>query len=250
MSQPKKPTNLRGDGRNADEIRPMKIRRRFTQTAPGSVLVTAGNTVVLCCASVVPGVPPWLKETGQGWLTAEYSMLPTSTSPRRPRDRNRVDGRTIEIQRLIGRSLRAVVDLASLGESTIWIDCDVLQADGGTRTVSITGAFVALVDALNSEAPNGLRAKDLLRDSVAAVSAGVVDGVALVDLNYEEDSRAEVDCNFVFTGTGKFVEVQGTGEGTSFSQRHFNRMLKLARHATAQLTDIQRTTLGRDWPFA
>lgn len=239
----------RSDGRSPGEIRPVRMRRRFTKTAPGSVLVTAGGTMVLCCASIVPGVPPWLKDSGQGWLTAEYSMLPTSTAPRRPRDRSKVDGRTVEIQRLIGRSLRAVIDLTAIGENTVWIDCDVLQADGGTRTVSITGAFVALVDALNQGFEGGRTARDVLRESVAAVSCGIVDGVALVDLNYDEDFRAEVDCNFVFTGSGQFVEVQGTGEGTTFSQRHFNQMLRLAKEAIAQLTEVQRRTLGRDWPF-
>ena len=240
---------MRRDGRAPDQLRPIRIRRRFTRTPAGSVLISAGRTTVLCTVSVVEGVPGWLQASGRGWLTAEYGMLPGSTAPRRSRDRGRVDGRTVEIQRLIGRSLRAVVRLEQLGEYTLWVDCDVLEADGGTRTVSITGAFVALVDALKRFLPAGTHPVDVLRDSVAAVSVGLVDGTCLLDLDYEEDSQAAVDFNVVLTGTGKFVELQGTGESTPFQQKELQEMVRLARRGIAQLTDAQRKALAKDWPF-
>ncbi len=240
---------MRSDGRAADELRPVKVRRRFTRTAPGSVLIRAGRTTVLCTVSPVDGVPPWLQGTGQGWLTAEYGMLPGSTHPRRSRDRGRVDGRTVEIQRLIGRSLRSVTRLDRLGELTLWVDCDVLEADGGTRTLSITGAFIALVDALKHILPRGTRPADVLIDSVAAVSVGIVNGTCLLDLNYQEDSQATVDFNLVLTGTGRFVELQGTGETAPFYQKDLTEILRLARQGIEQLTAVQRAALGKDWPF-
>ncbi len=237
--------------RSPDELRPIKIKRRFTRTAPGSVLIQAGGTTVLCTASVESSVPPWMVGQGKGWITAEYSMLPGSTSPRKRRDRDgKVDGRTTEIQRLIGRSLRAVADLTALGERMITVDCDVLEADGGTRTVSVTGAFIALVDAIHSirrELPDPQRHP--LRDSVAAVSVGIVNGRALLDLDYELDFAASVDMNVVITGRGQFVEIQGTGEEATFNDKELAELLKLARRGIKQLTEIQRQTLGKTWPF-
>jgi ribonuclease PH len=205
--------------------------------------------MVLCTVSIVEGVPPWLKGTGQGWLTAEYSMLPGSTVPRRPRERNKVDGRTAEIQRFLGRCLRAVLNLQALGENTVWIDCDVLEADGGTRTLGLTGAFVALVDALKGWQPHLLKSGQLLKDSVAAVSAGIVQGQLLLDLSYAEDSQAEVDLNVALTGSGRFVEIQGTGENNTFTRKELEDLLRLARVGVEQLTQLQRKALGRDWPF-
>ncbi len=238
----------RHDGRQANELRPLKIKRRYTRAAPGSVLIQAGRTTVLCCATVDAEVPPWLKGQGRGWLTAEYSMLPGSTSPRKRRERGaNLDGRTTEIQRLIGRSLRAVIDLAALGERTVTIDCDVLEADGGTRTLSITGGFLALVDALQAVAKDLPAGARLLRDSVAAVSVGMVDGQPLLDLCYREDFAAEVDMNVVMTGSGRFVEVQGTGEEATFSEQELSAMLDLARSGIRDLTALQRKTLGRTW---
>ncbi len=238
----------RHDGRATDELRPIKIRRRFTKPAPGSVLIRAGRTTVLCTASVEDRAPPWLAGTGRGWITAEYSMLPGSTVPRKARDRGpKQDGRTTEIQRLIGRSLRAVANLAALGERTITVDCDVLEADGGTRTASITGGFLALVDALRS-IPNLDPARPVLRDSVAAVSAGIVDGRAVLDLDYVEDSAATVDMNVVLTGRGQFVEIQGTGEEAVFSDRELADLLKLAKLGIGRLQALQRKTLGSHWP--
>lgn len=236
--------------RAADELRPIKIKRHYTRSAPGSVLIQAGRTTVLCTASVEPGVPPWLVGKGQGWITAEYGMLPGSTSPRKRREREKVDGRTTEIQRLIGRSLRAVADLEALGERQISIDCDVLEADGGTRTASITGGFIALVDALRAvvkELPDPGRYP--LRDSVAAVSAGIVGGAAVLDLDYPLDVAAEVDMNVVMTGGGRFIEIQGTGEEATFDDRDLAALLKLARGGIQQLTALQRQALGRHWPF-
>ncbi len=239
---------MRSADRRTNQLRPFKLRRRFTKPAPGSVLVRAGKTTVLCTASVDEGVPPWRSDPPRGWITAEYSMLPGSTQPRRGRERGpRVDGRTTEIQRLIGRSLRAVVDLDALGPYTITVDCDVLEADGGTRTASITGAFVALVDALRSI--HGNNTSSPLRDSVAAVSVGLVDGKALLDLDYPEDVGAAVDMNVVMTGAGRFVEVQGTGEEATFSDDQLAALLKLARRGISQLTQLQRAALGRDWPL-
>lgn len=240
----------RHDGRRTDELRPLEIKRRYTHAAPGSVLIQAGRTTVLCTASIAEEVPPWMKGQGRGWITAEYNMLPGSTVPRKPRERGgKVDGRTTEIQRLIGRSLRAVVDLEALGERSITVDCDVLEADGGTRTLSITGALVALVDALATvkELPDPQRFP--LRETVAAVSVGLVDGRAVLDLDYHEDFAAAVDMNVVMTGAGRFVEVQGTGEEATFSEQELIELLKLARGGISQLIDAQRAALGESWPF-
>ncbi len=240
---------MRHDGRRPDELRALKIKRRYTRPAPGSVLIQAGRTTVLCTASIDENVPPWLKDKGTGWVTAEYSMLPGSTAPRKPRDKaGKVDGRTTEIQRLIGRSLRAVVDMKALGPRTITIDCDVLEADGGTRTASITGAFVALVDAIRTiqlPDPN----KSPLRQSVAAISVGIVAGKPVLDLDYIEDVDAEVDMNVVMTGEGRFVEVQGTGEEATFSEDELASLLKLAKGGIKQLTLLQKQALGKQWPF-
>jgi ribonuclease PH len=243
---------MRPDQRRPADLRPLKIKRRFTGSAPGSVLIQAGRTTVLCAAAIEPGVPPWMAGQGRGWLTAEYSMLPGSTSPRKRRERvGNLDGRTTEIQRLIGRSLRAVVDLAAIGEHTVTIDCDVLEADGGTRTLSITGGFLALVDALAAMAKKlPASGRNPLRDSVAAISVGIVDGAPLLDLCYEEDFAATVDMNVVMTGSGRFVEVQGTGEEATFSEEELAAMLGLARGGIRDLTAIQRKSLGRRWPFA
>jgi ribonuclease PH len=240
----------RRDGRQPNELRPPKIKRRYTRASPGSVLYQAGGTTVLCTASVDEQVPPWMKGQGGGWVTAEYNMLPGSTSPRKRRDRDgRVDGRTTEIQRLIGRSLRAVSDLAALGERTITVDCDVLEADGGTRTASITGAFIALVDALHSIRDKLDPARPPLTDSVAAVSVGLVEGRALLDLDYSEDVEAEVDMNVMMTGGGRFVEVQGTGEEATFSEKELTTLVKLAKSGIAELHTLQRETLGKQWPI-
>jgi ribonuclease PH len=241
---------MRHDGRRPDELRPLKIKRRFTRAAAGSVLIQAGRTTVLCTASVAPDVPPWMKGEGRGWITAEYNMLPGSTSPRKPREREgKVDGRTTEIQRLIGRSLRAVADLQALGERSVNVDCDVLEADGGTRTLSITGAMVALVDALATikDLPDSGRYP--LREGVAAVSVGLIDGRAVLDLDYREDFAADVDMNVVMTGSGQFIEVQGTGEEATFSEQELTALLKLARGGVRQLVDAQKSALGARWPF-
>lgn len=214
-------------------------------------MIQAGRTTVLCTASVDKKVPPWMAGEGRGWVTGEYSMLPGSTSPRKARERNKVDGRTTEIQRLIGRALRAVVDLDALGERLITVDCDVLEADGGTRTLSITGALIALVDAVQSVKPLLPDPKRYpLRDSVAAVSVGIVDGKPVCDLDYREDVAAAVDMNVVMTGGGRFVEVQGTGEEATFSEEELTSLLKLAKRGIAQLTTIQKDCLGKKWPFS
>lgn len=238
--------------RKVTELRPVKIKRRFTRHSPGSVLYQCGGTTVLCTASVESAVPPWLEGKGRGWITAEYNMLPGSTSPRKRRERGgKVDGRTTEIQRLIGRSLRAVADLEALGECQITVDCDVLEADGGTRTASITGGFIALVDAIN------IIKRDLpnpevfpLRDQVAAISVGIVDGRATLDLDYEQDFAATVDMNVVMTGTGQFVEIQGTGEEATFTDEQLQSMLKLARRGIRELTEVQRKALGKTFVTA
>ena len=240
----------RHDQRADNELRPLKIKRRFTRPAPGSVLIQAGATTVLCTASVENQVPPWMAGKGTGWVTAEYGMLPGSTKPRKRRDVGKVDGRTMEIQRLIGRSLRSIIDLAALGERTISIDCDVLEADGGTRTASITGAFVALVDALRTLPELAAAGKSPLRDSVAAVSVGMVEGRPVLDLDYVEDVDASVDMNVVMTGQGQFVEVQGTGEESTFSEQELSAMLRLARRGIEELQKEQRKALGRHWPFS
>ncbi|MBB74594.1 MAG: ribonuclease PH [Planctomycetaceae bacterium] len=237
--------------RRSDQLRPIKIRRKFTRSAPGSVLFQAGGTTVLCTASVESRVPEWLEGRGKGWITAEYNMLPGSTSPRKRRDRGtKIDGRTTEIQRLIGRSLRAVADLAALGERQITVDCDVLQADGGTRTASISGALVALVDAIRSirrELPDSTRYP--LRDSVAAVSVGIVGGKPVLDLDYEMDYAAAVDMNVVMTGSGRFIEIQGTGEEATFDDTELAGMLRLARRGIGGLLKSQQQALRKDWPF-
>jgi ribonuclease PH len=241
---------MRRDGRRPNQLRPLKIKRRYTRVAPGSVLIQAGGTTVLCTASVNEDVPPWMKDENRGWITAEYSMLPGSTNPRKRRERDsKVDGRTSEIQRLIGRSLRAVADLDALGPRTISVDCDVLEADGGTRTASITGAFVALVDALRTikELPHSDR--PVLRTSVAAISVGLLDGRAMLDLDYQEDVAAAVDMNVVMTGEGRFVEIQGTGEEATFNQAEMNDLLALATRGIRELTEAQRQSLGKAWPW-
>ncbi|HEX4131009.1 MAG TPA: ribonuclease PH [Pirellulales bacterium] len=240
----------RHDGRTADELRPLKIKRRYTRSVPGSVLIQAGRTTVLCTASIEAQVPPWLKGQGRGWVTAEYSMLPGSTSPRKARERGaKIDGRTTEIQRLIGRSLRAVVDLEALGERMITVDCDVLEADGGTRTASITGAFIALADAVHSLATLPIPGRRPLTDNVAAVSVGIVAGHPVLDLDYAEDVDAAVDMNVVLTGSGRFVEVQGTGEKATFDDAQLAALLKLARKGIATLAASQKAALGKQWPF-
>lgn len=231
---------IRAHQRAANELRPVSFTRGFTRYAEGSVLVTAGETRVLCTASVQDKVPPFLKGKGQGWVTAEYGMLPRSTHTRSDREaaRGKQSGRTQEIQRLIGRSLRAVVDMSVLGERTIQIDCDVLQADGGTRCASITGAWVALADAIDGLMANGSLSQSPLLDSVAAVSVGVVNGHALLDLDYEEDSNCDADMNVVMTGSGRFVEVQGTAEGHTFDRDALNHLLDLAQSGIATLHEL------------
>lgn len=232
------------------QLRPVSITRKFTKVAPGSVLYQSGQTIVLCTASIDERVPAWLEKQGTGWVTAEYNMLPGSTSPRKERERQKVDGRTTEIQRLIGRSFRAVADLAALGPRMVTVDCDVLQADGGTRTAAITGGFIALVDALNSvreRLPDP--AVYPLRDSVAAVSVGLVDGEYCLDLNYELDVAAEVDLNVIMTGRGQFVELQGCGEEATFSEEQLQQLVSLAKQGIGELSRRQRETLGHDWPW-
>ncbi len=239
---------IRADGRNSAQMRPVTIERGWSAQAEGSALISFGNTRVLCTASFTPGVPRWLAGTGTGWVTAEYSMLPRSTNERMQREavKGKIGGRTHEISRLIGRSLRAIIDMKALGENTIVIDCDVLQADGGTRTAAITGAYVALADALEWARAQGHIAKKAqpLRDSVAAVSVGIVDGVPLSDLAYVEDSRAETDMNVVVTGSGDFVEVQGTAEGAPFKRAELDALLDLALASAADLTVLQQAVLA------
>jgi len=236
----------RADGRGIDELRTAVFERDFTVFAPGSVLVSMGRTRVLCTASVEERVPPWMRGSGKGWVTAEYSMLPGSTGDRVTREaaKGKQSGRTQEIQRLIGRSLRSVCDMVALGEIQITVDCDVLQADGGTRTASICGAYVALHDALTRLVQKGTIRTHPLVEAVAAVSVGVVDGVCMLDLPYEEDSRAEVDMNVVMTSSGRFIEVQGTAEGTPFTKAELDEMLSLGEHGIAQLLDLQTAVLA------
>jgi ribonuclease PH len=238
---------MRKDGRAPDEIRPVKITRNFIKYPEGSVLIEVGDTRVICTATVEDRVPPFLKDTGQGWITAEYSMLPRSTAERTRRE-EQSRGRSYEIQRLIGRSLRAVVDLSSLGEMTIVIDCDVIQADGGTRTASITGSFVALVDAIEWMMEQSLLRISPIRDFVAAISVGIVEGIPMLDLSYEEDFSADVDMNVVMTGGGRFVEIQGTAERMPFGEDEMREMLGLARKGIEELVRIQREVIGeRPW---
>jgi len=237
---------MRPDGRRADQLRRIVITKDFLKTAEGSVLIEAGNTRVICTASVEEKVPPFLKDSGRGWITAEYSMLPRSTSTRTMRESTtgRIGGRTHEIQRLIGRSMRAVVDLEALGERTIWLDCDVIQADGGTRTASITGAFVALRLAINYALKHKIIERDPIREYVAAVSVGIIEGEARLDLNYIEDSTAEVDMNVVMTDSGRFIEIQGTAETTPFDRVMLDKMLGLAESGIKELIGLQKKTLG------
>ena len=236
----------RGDGRKPLDLRPVTLEQGFMPNAEGSCLVTMGDTKVICTASVQDMVPRWLKGRGMGWVTAEYSMLPRSTTERVEREVNkgRVGGRTQEIQRLIGRSLRAVTDLTELGENSILIDCDVLQADGGTRTAAITGGYVALAQAIRWLRENERLKQDPLHTAVAAVSVGIIDGVACLDLNYAEDSTAEVDMNVVMTGTGHFVEVQGTAEGHIFDRTQLDEMIDLAESGIKQLLSNQEAALA------
>jgi len=236
----------RPDSRRPDELRPLTMERGFAKYAEGSCLITFGETKVLCTASVDEKVPPFLKGQGQGWVTAEYSMLPRATHTRTPRDssQGKVNGRTIEIQRLVGRSLRSVVDMHALGERTIWLDCDVLQADGGTRTASISGAFVALVEALVKLKSEKLIKTLPFQEWVAAISVGVVSGEERLDLAYAEDSMAAVDMNVVMTDTGRYIEVQGTAEGAPFDRNRLNKLLDLAQVGTRQIIAAQREALS------
>lgn len=231
-------------------IRPVSVERNFTKQTPGSVLYRCGNTVVLCTASLEDRVPEWMAGRGKGWITAEYNMLPGSTPQRKPRERSgKVDGRTTEIQRLIGRSFRAIADLNKLGERSLTIDCDVLQADGGTRTASITGGMIALIDAVNSVFKGVPAERYPLTDSVAAISVGMVDGSPSLDLDYERDVRADVDMNVVMTGKRRFVEIQGTGEEATFDDAELAQLLSLSKLGIEQLNEIQKNALGADWPW-
>ncbi len=236
---------VRTDGRTPEKLRRVRVIRGYMKHAEGSVLIEMVDTRVICAASVEEKVPPFLKGTGTGWVTAEYSMLPRSTHTRMIRDvvKGRINGRTQEIQRLIGRSLRAVVDLGALGERTIWIDCDVVQADGGTRCAAITGAFIALYDAVQFLMKTGAISKNPIKDYLAAVSVGIYRGVPVLDLNFEEDSNAEVDMNVVMTGSGRFVEIQGTAEKSPFDKETLDRLLALAAKGIRELISFQRRIL-------
>jgi len=240
------PRLVRGDGRRPNEIRPVKITRNFIKHAEGSVLIEMGATKVICTASVEERVPPFLKDKGRGWVTAEYAMLPRATHERTPREavKGKQGGRTLEIQRLVGRALRAVTEMSEMGERTIWIDCDVLQADGGTRTAAISGAWVALHDLLtHMDGRRVLRAWPL-ESQLAAVSVGVVDGAPLCDLAYSEDSRAETDMNLVMTGEGKFIEVQGSAEGAPFDRGELDAMLEMGASAIRRIFEVQKAALA------
>lgn len=239
---------MRPDGRKDKQLRPLVIIPNYTKHADGSVLIEVGDTRVICTAKLEERTPPFLRGTGKGWITAEYGMLPASSGTRIAREssRGKIGGRTHEIQRLIGRSLRAVADMAVLGENTVWIDCDVIQADGGTRTASITGAYVAVALAAGRWLKAGGIAKPLLRDAVAAVSVGVVDGKVLLDLNYEEDSRAEVDMNIVMTGAGKFIEVQGTAEHAAFTDKKLRSLTSIAAQGIKELIKAQKAILKQN----
>ncbi len=236
----------RGDGRLAQQMRPVKITKHYVKYAEGSCLVEVGQTRIVCTATVEEGVPPFLKNTGKGWVTAEYGMLPRSCSSRVRRDKTLTSGRTLEIQRLIGRSLRSVVETAGLGERTVKVDCDVIQADGGTRTASITGGFIALALALERMKKQGLINRMPLMDYVAAVSVGIHQGALLLDLNYEEDSAAEMDMNVVMVGKGYLVEVQGTAERKPFSKKEMDKLLDLAAKGIRQLIAVQKKHVG-EW---
>ena len=237
---------MRADGRKTTQLRPLKITPSYIKTADGSVLIEMGDTKVICTAKLEERVPQFLRNTGKGWITAEYGMLPGSSEQRigRESSRGRVGGRTHEIQRLIGRSLRAIADLKSVGERTIWIDCDVIQADGGTRTASITGAYIALVEAARSWLQRGILSVNPIKDAVAAVSIGVIDGKIHLDLCYEEDSKADVDMNFVMTGSGKFIEVQGTAESAPFTKKQMERMAELAQRGIQELLKAQKRVIA------
>jgi ribonuclease PH len=241
---------MRANGRLSDKMRDLKITKNFLRFPEGSVLVEMGETKVICGVSIEDKVPQFLRNSGKGWLTAEYSMLPRSTQTRSMREATagRVGGRTHEIQRLIGRALRAILNLDVIGERTIWVDCDVIQADGGTRTASITGGYVALVEAFWNMKRRGVIDKIPLRDSVAAVSVGTVDGEALLDLSYEEDSKADVDMNFVMTGKGMLIEVQGTAEKAPFSKEQFDTMYQYAVKGINEITRVQKIALGPLFP--
>ena len=239
---------MRSNNRRNDQVRGAKITRNYIKHAEGSVLIEVGDTKVICTASIEDRVPPFLKGTGEGWITAEYNMLPRSTATRKPRDisRLKLDGRTMEIQRLIGRSLRSVVNLKALGEKTIWIDCDVIQADGGTRTTAICGAFVALVDAMNKIHRNKAFKVYPIRRFLCATSVGVVGEEKLLDLCYEEDSKAKVDMNVIGTDDGEFVEIQGTGEEAPFNRKELNELLDLAEKGIKQMIQLQKDCLKTD----
>ncbi len=241
---------MRNNGRPNDRIRELRITKNFLKYPEGSVLVEMGDTKVICGVSIEEKVPPFLRNSGKGWLTAEYSMLPRATQSRSIRESasGRIGGRTHEIQRLIGRALRAVLNLDIIGERTIWIDCDVIQADGGTRTASITGGYVALVEALWAMKKRGMIEKIPLRDSVAAISVGLVNGQIMLDLSYEEDSRADVDMNFIMTGKGLLIEVQGTAERTPFTKEHFDTMYQYALKGISEITRQQKAMLGPMFP--
>ncbi len=237
---------MRVDGRKERELRSVNITPGYIKHSDGSVLIEMGDTRVICAAKLEDRVPPFLRNSGKGWITAEYGMLPSSSPTRIPREstRGRVGGRTHEIQRLIGRSLRAIANLESLGEKTVWIDCDVIQADGGTRTASITGAYVALAEAAHRWSEKKITKQALIKEAVAAVSVGIVDGKILLDLNAEEDSHAEVDMNLVMTGSGRFVEVQGTAEITPFTKAKLDRIVEVARIGIRELLQVQKRVLA------
>lgn len=239
---------MRPDGRKNNEIRTVSIKRDFIKNAEGSVLISMGNTKVICTASIEEKVPQFLKDQKKGWITAEYSMLPRATKTRTMRESTlgRISGRTHEIQRLIGRALRAVVDLSIIGERTIWIDCDVIQADGGTRTTAITGAYICLADCIKVAIKNGIIEKSPIKDYLAAISVGIVDGEPVLDLCYDEDSKAEVDMNIVMTGSCKIVEIQGTAEARPFSKSMLDRLIKLAEEGITYLINIQKKILSED----
>ena len=235
----------RHDGRKPTDLRSIKIQRGFTKNPGGAVLISFGQTRVLCTCMIEKGVPPWLVGKGQGWATAEYGMLPGSTNTRKKRDSGKPDGRSVEIQRLVGRCLRSVIDMKGLGENTLWLDCDVIQADGGTRTASITGAYVALVDAVRRAKKAGIVTGEPVIGQVAAVSVGIVEGVPVLDLDYVEDVAAHVDMNVAMLGDGSFVEVQGTGEHATFTVKELNAMLTLAMGGIKELQGLQNKALKR-----
>jgi len=237
---------MRSDGRKPNQLRPLMITPSYIKTADGSVLIEMGDTRVICTAKLEERVPPFLRNSGKGWITAEYGMLPGSSQQRigRESSRGKVGGRTHEIQRLIGRSLRSIADLKSFGERSVWIDCDVIQADGGTRTASITGAYIALMEAVRVWRERGILNADPVQDAVAAVSIGIVDGKILLDLCYEEDSKADVDMNFVMTGTGKFIEVQGTAESAPFTKKQMERMAEIAHQGIKELLQAQKKVIA------